>query len=99
MPDNHSRRIDERIVSLHQPHVHPIVHGKAGHETEFEAKLTASMKVAICKCFVNVTVPERDITRKLFWQINCSATGKICDIAQNMGSDFPARVSDDLQKS
>ena len=43
MLDTHSRRIDERIVSLHQPHVRPIVRGKAGHETEFGAKLTASL--------------------------------------------------------
>ncbi len=65
MLETHSRRIDERIVSLHQPHVRPIVRGKAGHETEFGAKLTASldngyariddchgthtMKAAICK--------------------------------------------------
>ena len=36
--------IDRRIVSLHQPHVHPIVCGKAGRETEFGAKLTASLE-------------------------------------------------------
>ena len=39
MLDNHSKRIDDRIVSLHQPHVRPIVRGKAGHETEFGAKM------------------------------------------------------------
>lgn len=44
MLDNHSRRIDERIVSLHQPHIHPIARGKAGHETEFGARLTASLE-------------------------------------------------------
>lgn len=44
MLDNHSRRIDDRIVSLHQPHVRPIVRGKAGRETEFGAKLTASLE-------------------------------------------------------
>ena len=44
MLDNHSRRIDDRIVSLHQPHVRPIVRGKTGHETEFGAKLTASLE-------------------------------------------------------
>lgn len=43
MRDNHSRRIDDRIVSLYQLPVHPIVHGKAGHETEFVAKLTANV--------------------------------------------------------
>lgn len=44
MLDNHSRRIDERIVCLHQPHIRPIVCGKAGHETEFGARLTASLE-------------------------------------------------------
>lgn len=48
MLDNHSRRINERIVSLHQPHVRPIVRGKAGHETEFGTKLTVTGK-RICK--------------------------------------------------
>ena len=37
MLDRKSHRIDRRIVSLHQPHVRPIVRGKAGRETEFGA--------------------------------------------------------------
>jgi len=44
MLNRHSRRIEHRIVSLQQPHVRPIVRGKAGHETEFGAKLTASLQ-------------------------------------------------------
>lgn len=44
MPDQKSRRVEHRIVSLHQPHVRPIVRGKAGRETEFGAKLTASLE-------------------------------------------------------
>ena len=43
MPDQKTRRVEHRIVSLHQPHVRPIVRGKAGHETEFGAKLTAGL--------------------------------------------------------
>ena len=43
MLDRKSRRVNHRIVNLQQPHVRPIVRGKAGHETEFGAKLTASM--------------------------------------------------------
>lgn len=43
MPDQKTRRVEHRIVSLHQPHVRPIVCGKAGHETEFGAKLTAGL--------------------------------------------------------
>ncbi|MEO0435193.1 MAG: IS5 family transposase [Cyanobacteria bacterium J06656_5] len=37
-----SRRIDDRIVSLSQPHVRPIVRGKAGTPVEFGAKLSVS---------------------------------------------------------
>ncbi len=36
------RRIDDRIVSVSQPHVRPIVRGKAGQNVEFGAKLSAS---------------------------------------------------------
>ena len=37
-----TRRIDDRIVSIAQPHVRPIVRGKAGTPVEFGAKLSAS---------------------------------------------------------
>ncbi len=36
------QRIDYRIVSLSQPHVRPIVRGKARSPTEFGAKLSVS---------------------------------------------------------
>ena len=42
MWDNAEVRIDDRIVILNQPHVRPIVRGKAGKNTEFGAKLSAS---------------------------------------------------------
>lgn len=42
MFENNEKRIDDRIVSLSQPHVRPIVRGKAGQSTEFGAKLSAS---------------------------------------------------------
>ena len=38
-----TRRCDDRIVSIHQPHVRPIVRGKASHNVEFGAKLSASL--------------------------------------------------------
>ena len=41
-PVNAEVRINDRIVSLNQPHVRPIVRGKAGKNTEFGAKLSAS---------------------------------------------------------
>ena len=38
-----THRIDNRIVSLHQPHVRPIVRGKVKQPTEFGAKVSISV--------------------------------------------------------
>ena len=43
MYDHHERRIDDRIVSVSQPHVRPIKRGKAGASTEFGAKISVSL--------------------------------------------------------
>jgi hypothetical protein len=43
MYENNSHRVDDRIVSISQPHVRPIVRGKAGKPTEFGAKLSISV--------------------------------------------------------
>jgi transposase, IS5 family len=40
MQEHNARRIDDRIVSISQPHVRPIKRGKAGSDTEFGAKLS-----------------------------------------------------------
>ncbi len=48
MYENRSRRIDDRIVSLTQPHVRPIVRGKAGTPVEFGAKLSVSYSDGYC---------------------------------------------------
>ncbi len=42
MYENSSKRIDDRIVSITQPHIRPIVRGKAGKPVEFGAKLSVS---------------------------------------------------------
>jgi transposase, IS5 family len=42
MFQHRQHRIDDRIVSLSQPHVRPIVRGKAGTPVEFGAKISAS---------------------------------------------------------
>ncbi len=39
MYDRRERRCDDRIVSIHQPHVRPIVRGQVGKEVEFGSKL------------------------------------------------------------
>ena len=46
MYENESTRIDHRIVSIIQPHIRPIVRGKAGKPVEFGAKVSVS-------CFEN----------------------------------------------
>ncbi|BAY88239.1 MULTISPECIES: IS5 family transposase [unclassified Tolypothrix] len=40
--ENKKISIEDRIVSLNQPHIRPIVRGKAGKKVEFGAKLSAS---------------------------------------------------------
>jgi transposase, IS5 family len=40
---NKSCRSDDRIVSIHQPHVRPIIRGKAKSRTKFGAKISVSL--------------------------------------------------------
>jgi transposase, IS5 family len=42
MYENKTNRIEDRIVSITQPHIRPIVRGKAGSPVEFGAKIAAS---------------------------------------------------------
>ncbi len=44
MYENKTQRIEDRIVSLSQPHIRPVVRGKAGKPVEFGAKLSASVR-------------------------------------------------------
>lgn len=43
MLDNRTHRVDDRIVSIHQPHIRPIVRGKSKVKTEFGAKIHLSL--------------------------------------------------------
>ena len=43
MFDSRTRRCDDRIVSIHQPHVRPIIRGKQNKAVEFGAKLGVSL--------------------------------------------------------
>jgi len=43
-----TRSVKERIVSLHRPHIRPIVRGKAGHDVEFGAKALLSWVDGYC---------------------------------------------------
>lgn len=44
MHNDRTNRCDDRIVSISQPHVRPIVRGKTSKKTEFGAKISVSMK-------------------------------------------------------
>lgn len=43
MYDNKTHSIEDRIVSIHQPHVRPMKRGKAKADTEFGAKINVSL--------------------------------------------------------
>ena len=43
MFDNHVHSVDDRIVSIHQPHVRPMVRGKSNAKVEFGAKINVSL--------------------------------------------------------
>jgi len=43
MIDNRTHSVDKRIVSISQPHIRPIVRGKARAKTEFGAKVDVSV--------------------------------------------------------
>ncbi len=48
MYEQHVNRINDRIVSISQPHVRPIKRGKAHASTEFGAKMSASLVNGYC---------------------------------------------------
>ncbi|WP_299977821.1 IS5 family transposase [Desulfobacula sp.] len=48
MHEQHENRINDRIVSISQPHVRPIKRGKANASTEFGAKISASLVDGYC---------------------------------------------------
>ena len=43
MYDKKVHRVDDRIVSIHQPHVRPMVRGKTGADVEFGSKIQVSL--------------------------------------------------------
>ncbi|MGV8135457.1 MAG: hypothetical protein AB2L20_09600 [Mangrovibacterium sp.] len=43
MHKSRTHQVDDRIVSIHQPHVRPIVRGKARAKVEFGSKIHLSL--------------------------------------------------------
>jgi hypothetical protein len=49
MYNKKTHRVENRIVSISQPHIRPIVRGKAGVDVEFGSKLTISVVDGYCR--------------------------------------------------
>ena len=62
MFDNNVRSCFKRIISIFQPHVRPIVRGKAGRKTEYGAKIG----VSVVDGFTYITVNGRNMDCCLF---------------------------------
>ena len=108
MYDNRTHSVPDRIVSVSQPFVRPIVRGKAGKPVEFGAKLdisvidgwtcwsavllTPTMRREICGKWQSGSERERGITPAGSWRTKSTETGRISAIARRMGSVFPARL-------
>ena len=54
---NKVHRISDRIVSIRQPHVRPIVRGKAGAKVEFGAKVSVSLIDGIVRLIGSAGMP------------------------------------------
>jgi hypothetical protein len=115
MYDQRSRRIDDRIVSISQPHVRPIKRGKAGADTEFGAKVSISLVDGVS--FVDRISWDNfnegidlisqiksyridlAITQNRCMLIKSIATGTTASIARSTIYDYPGQSSDVLQRS
>ena len=108
MYDNRTHSVPDRIVSVSQPFVRPIVRGKAGKPVEFGAKLdigvvdgwtrlercslTPIMRREICRKWQSGSERERGITPAGSWRTKSAETARISVIARRMGSVFPAQL-------
>ena len=103
MYDNRTHSVPDRIVSVSQPFVQPIVRGKAGKPVEFGAKLDISVvdgwtRLECCSFDAyneagNLReMAERFRARAGSWRTKSTETGRISAIARHMGSVFPAQL-------
>lgn len=67
MYDNHTHSVPDRIVSVSQPFIRPIVRGKAGKPVEFGAKLeeTVGFTLAMSIVVLNLRKLQRILSRLL----------------------------------
>ena len=108
MYDNRTHSVPDRIVSVSQPFVRPIVRGKAGKPVSLARSwtsvsltdgrgwsavlLTPTMRREICGKWQSGSERERGITPAGSWRTKSTETGRISAIARRMGSVFPAQL-------
>ena len=82
MFDNHKHSVANRIVNLNQPHIRPIVRGKASAKTEFGAKV----EISVVDGYVRV--------EKLSWDAynECDSLIDIVEKFKNRTGRYPERV-------
>ena len=108
MYDNRTHSVPDRIVSVSQPFVRPIVRGKAGKPVSLARSwtsvsltdgrgwsavlLTPTMRREICGKWQSGSERERGITPAGSWRTKSTETGRISAIARRMGSLFPVQL-------
>lgn len=96
MYDHGTHSVPDRIVSVSQPFVRPIVRGKAGKPAEFGAKLDMSVidgwtRLGICRTWRNASGKAKATIPTESWPIRSTETGRISASAKNMGFGSPVR--------
>ena len=107
MYDKRTHSVPDRIVSVSQPFVRPIVRGKAGKPVEFGAKLgisvvdgwtcwsvtrsTPTTRQEVCGQWWSSFVSAKGTIPPLFWLTRFTGTVKISATARNAGSGYPVR--------
>ena len=82
MFDNHKHSVANRIVNLNQPHVRPIVRGKASAKTEFGAKV----EISVVDGYVRVEKLSRDAYNE------CDSLIGIVENFKTRTGKYPERV-------
>ena len=106
MYDNRTHTVPNRIVSVSQPFVRPIVRGKAGTPVEFGMKLDISVvdgrgwniirlmlitKRPSCRIWLKRFEKEKVIILAGFWLIKFIGIGTTYGTVKSVESDFPDR--------
>ena len=114
MYDNRTHSVPDRIVSVSQPFVRPIVRGKAGKPVSLARSwtsvsltdgrgwsavlLTPTMRREICGKWQSGSERERGITPAGSWRTKSTETGRISAIARRVESVFPAQLWGGLRR-